>query len=116
MKNKVVAITVFLTFCFTQHTQAEVLKSSLNDQTGVEVTVYNSNLGLVKDIRDITLPKGENELRFQDVASKIIPVTVHVKSLNAPEDFFILEQNYEYDLMDQNKLLDKYVGKKSEIN
>ena len=90
-------------------------KSTLADQEAVEVTVYNNNLGLIKDTRKINLPAGEGELRFMDVASFIMPVTVHVKSINAPDDFAVLEQNYEYDLMNEEKLLDKYVGKKIKL-
>jgi hypothetical protein len=48
-----------------------VSKSTIDDQTAVEVTVYNSNLGLVKDTRKVQLPVGEGELRFMDVASYI---------------------------------------------
>lgn len=90
-------------------------KSTLDDQVAVEVTVYNSNLGLVKDTRKIKLPYGNGELRFMDVAAHIIPVTVHTRSINNPEAFSVLEQNYEYDLMNADKLLDKYVGKKIKI-
>lgn len=93
----------------------DAVKSTLEDQTGVEVTVYNNNLGLVKDTRDVPLTAGEGELQFMDVASYILPVTVHVKSLNGSEAFQVLEQNYEYDLMNYNKLLDKYVGKEIKI-
>lgn len=92
-----------------------VSKSTIDDQVNVEVTVYNNNLGLIKDTRKVELPPGEGELRFMDVASHIMPVTVHAKSLNFPDDFSILEQNYEYDLMSADKLLDKYVGKKIKI-
>ena len=92
-----------------------VQKSSIADQIGIKVTVYNNNLGLVKDIRKIQLPLGQGELRFMDVASHIMPVTVHTKSLNKPEALNILEQNYEYDLINSKKLLDKYVGKKIKI-
>lgn len=90
---------------------AQALKSTIEDQKNIEVTVYNNNLGLVKDMRFLRLPQGEGELRFMDVAAAIIPETVHIKSLNFPKDFSVLEQNYEYDLMNGNKLLDKYVGK-----
>ncbi len=90
-------------------------QSTAGDQTDVEVTVYNSNLGLIKDLRAIDIPPGKGELRFMDVASHIMPVTVHVKSLDGPETFHVLEQNYEYDLMDGKKLLDKYVGKTIKI-
>lgn len=95
--------------------RAEVFQSTLDDQTAVDVTVYNSNIGLIKDTRSITLPKGVNELRFMDVAATIKPVTVAVKSLAAPDQFMVLEQNYEYDLMNSQKLLDKYVGKTVKI-
>jgi hypothetical protein len=92
-----------------------VLKSTAADQIGVEVTVYNSNLGLVKDVRSIKLPEGSGELRFMDVAQHIKPATVSVKSLSNPGAFNVLEQNYEYDLINPKKLLDKYVGKKIKI-
>jgi len=92
-----------------------VSKTTADDQTNVEVTVYNSNLGLIKDTRKVTIPRGEVELRFTDVASQIMPVTVHVKSLNYPGKFSVLEQNYEYDLINEKKLFDKYVGKKIKI-
>jgi hypothetical protein len=92
-----------------------VSKSTVDDQVAVQVTVYNNNLGLIKDTRKVVLPSGEGELRFMDVASYIMPVTVHTKSLNRPDDFSVLEQNYEYDLMNADKLLDKYVGKKIKL-
>lgn len=92
-----------------------VSKSTADDQVSIEVTVYNNNLGLIKDTRKLALPRGEGELRFMDVASHIMPVTVHAKSLNRPEDFTVIEQNYEYDLINAEKLLDKYVGKKIKI-
>ena len=43
---------------------AEPAKSDVNDQVGVKVTIYNNNLGLIKDMRKVTLPVGEGELRF----------------------------------------------------
>ncbi len=90
---------------------AEPAKSTMDEQVGVEVTVYNSNLGLIKDVREVRLPDGEGELQFMDVASAIIPETVRVRSLNHPEQLQLLEQNYEYDLISPQKLLEKYVGK-----
>src|SRR5512137_1595336 len=90
-------------------------QSTAEEQIGVEVTVYNSNLGLVKDLRKIELPKGKGELRFMDVAAHIMPATVHATSANQPDLFKVLEQNYEYDLISAAKLLDKYVGKKIKI-
>ncbi|MEJ2696089.1 MAG: DUF4139 domain-containing protein [Candidatus Sulfobium sp.] len=89
--------------------------TGLQDQTGVSVTVYNTNLGLIKDRRTISLPKGTEELRFMDVASHIIPTSVYIKSEGATDGFRILEQNYEYDLLNPQKLLDKYVGKEVKL-
>ena len=68
-------------------------QSTLADQAAIELTVYNSNIALVKDTRQVTLPTGEGELRFMDVASSINPVTVSARSLNFPTDFSILDQN-----------------------
>jgi len=89
--------------------------STLRDQTGVSLTVYNNNLGLVKDQRRITLDPGKGELRFMDVASGIIPASVSIKSLTSAKSLRILEQNYEYDLLNPQKLLDKYVGKEVKL-
>jgi hypothetical protein len=89
--------------------------SGLEDQTGVAVTIYNVNLGLVKDQRRINLMRGTGELRFMDVASLIVPASVNIKSLADSESLRVLEQNYEYDLLNPQKLLDKYVGKEVKL-
>ena len=81
-------------------------------QRDVMVTIYNGNLGLVKDVREVRLPAGMTEVQFMDVAAQIDPTTVHLRSLTDPAGLRILEQNYEYDLLSSEKLLEKYVGKK----
>lgn len=108
-----------LTFCldisaapFSMSQEALPTRSTTSqDQQSLMLTVYNSNLGLVKDIRTIELSNGVSELRFMDVASQINPATVHIKSLTNPTEFSVQEQNYEYDLLNPQKLLDKYIGK-----
>ena len=90
--------------------------STMADQTAVNLTVYNMGRGLVKDVRKLTIPSGQGELRFMDVASQIMPQTVHVKSLTSTDKFRVLEQNYEYDLISRSKLLDKYVGQKIKLS
>ena len=82
-----------------------------NDQKDMSITIYNGNLGLVKDVRELQLPAGTHEVKFMDVASQIDPTSVHLKSLTDPTGVRILEQNYEYDLLNPQKLLDKYVGR-----
>jgi hypothetical protein len=87
------------------------ITTTLTDQTDLALTVYNSNLSLVRDVRQLTLPAGETRLRFMDIAASINPATVHFRSLTEPAKLSVLEQNYEYDLLDPNKLLQKYVGR-----
>jgi hypothetical protein len=85
--------------------------STLDDQSELALTVYNSDLALVRDVRTLRLPNGEFDLRFMDIAATVNPATVHLRSLTEPPRLGILEQNYEYDLLDPVKLLRKYVGR-----
>src|SRR5438094_8177926 len=85
--------------------------TSLNDQTDLNVTVYNSNIALVRDVRQLLLPSGSFRLKFMDIAATVNPATVHFRSLNDPEKLGVIEQNYEYDLLEPAKLLHKYVGR-----
>src|SRR5229473_4228686 len=85
--------------------------TTARDRQSVNITVYNSNLGLVRETRRLTLPNGQIALRFADVTAQIRPETVHLASLLAPAALRILEQNYQYDLLNPGKLLDKFVGK-----
>jgi hypothetical protein len=81
------------------------------DQVDLSLTIYNGNLALIRDVRQIHLQPGVAPLRFEDVASSINPATVHFRSLTAPSRLSVIEQNYEYDLLDPQKLLQKYVGR-----
>jgi len=85
--------------------------TSLSDQTELNVTVYNSNIALIRDLRQLTLPTGTFRLKFMDIAATVNPATVHFRSLTDPEKLSVIEQNYEYDLLEPAKLLHKYVGK-----
>lgn len=86
-------------------------ESTGSDQTDLALTVYNSNIALVRDTREISLQSGESALRFMDIAASINPATVHLRSLTEPDKLDIVEQNYEYDLLEPAKLLQKYVGR-----
>jgi hypothetical protein len=85
--------------------------TSLTDQSDLAVTVYNSNIALVRDVRQLTLPPGAFRLKFMDIAATVNPATVHFRSLTEPEKLGVIEQNYEYDLLEPAKLLHKYVGR-----
>lgn len=85
--------------------------TTLNDQSELSITVYNSDLALVRDVRNLQLARGTGSLRFMDIAATVNPATVHFRSLTEPSQVSVLEQNYEYDLLDPDKLLRKYVGR-----
>ena len=78
----------------------------------VQLTVYNANFALVRDTRSISFIKGVNSLDIEDVAAKIDPTSVLFKSLTAPNSVSILEQNYQYDLINPENILNKSVGQK----
>src|SRR5688572_12833140 len=85
--------------------------TTLDDQVDLNVTVYNSDIALVRDVRNIELPRGTFDLSFMDIAATVNPATVHFRSLTEPSRVSVLEQNYEYDLLEPEKLLRKYVGR-----
>jgi hypothetical protein len=91
--------------------QSATPSTTQKDQIDLAVTVYNSNVALVRDVRQISLPSGNFSLKFEDVAASINPQTVHFRSLSEPAKLAVVEQNYEYDLLDPAKLLQKYVGR-----
>ena len=74
------------------------------------VTVYNDNLGVIKDIRRIDIKKGTSTIELSDVAQQIDPTSVHIK-LNGE----VLEQNYQYDLVSLDKILRKYIDRNIEL-
>jgi hypothetical protein len=78
---------------------------------GYSLTVYNNDLVLVRDRRRFPVEKGTGTLRFEDIAQTLDPTSVNVASLTDPKGFRVLEQNYEYDLVNQSKLLSRYVGR-----
>lgn len=70
----------------------------------LNVTVYNDNLGVIRDIRKIDISKGQSKISITNVAENIDPTSVHIKI-----DGTVLEQNYQYDLVSMNKILQKYI-------
>jgi hypothetical protein len=109
----VLGMSAWLAVSAAEAGQAVPGRSTLTPEQRKEmsVTIYNGNLGLVRDVRDLQLSVGVHEVRFMGVASQIDPTSMHLKSLTEPTAVRILEQNYEYDLLNPQKLLDKYVGK-----
>lgn len=113
--QRLIAFTLTIACCLLLATNANAQTTSVTttarDRRSVNVTVYNSNIGLVRETRSLSLPTGRVALNFADVAAQIRAETVHLASLTATDSLRILEQNYQYDLLNPGKLMDKYVGR-----
>jgi hypothetical protein len=86
----------------------------MDDSTSREslaITVYNNNLGVIRDVRKFNIANGVSDAKMTDVPSLIDPTSVKITALDHPKDFEVTEQNYEYDLVNQDKLLEKYIDK-----
>lgn len=97
------------------HAQMEEQRSTLADQQEVAVTIYNENLALVKDQRKLQLKRGASSLAFRDVSARMRPETALLRSTTAPGSLSVLEQNFDFDLLTPQKLLEKYVGRSVSI-
>lgn len=87
------------------------IRSTISDQQSVAVTIYNNNLALVKDQRKVKLSSGMQKLAIRDVSAQMRPETALLRSLSNPGSLTTLEQNFDFDLLTPEKLLEKYVGK-----
>ncbi|MBI5501718.1 MAG: DUF4139 domain-containing protein [Deltaproteobacteria bacterium] len=91
--------------------QTQAARTTAADRTSAAVTIYNQNMGLVREVRSFDVPAGELELAFEDVTAQIRPETVHVKDLGSGQTLRVLEQNYRYDVLAPSSLIEEYVGK-----
>src|SRR3984957_19880291 len=80
-----------------------------------EITVYNQGFGLVKEYRVLSLKQGRQTLAIDNVAALIQPNTVGFKSISADGSIDVLEQNYQYDLINTQAILNKAVGSKTRL-
>lgn len=77
----------------------------------VHITIYNDNLALVRDVRDMDFPKGIGEVLFRDVAGKMDATSVHFSASGVQ----MLEQNFDYDLVSTDKLMQKYLDEEVQL-
>ena len=110
--KKTMLCLVCVVLAATAANGAEKPKTELEMGPGVGVTIYNSGFALVKERRLLELKKGVQTIRFDGVARAIDPASVLFESLTDPKSVTILEQNYEFDLVNANAILNKYLGKK----
>jgi hypothetical protein len=94
---------------------ASARRSLAADRQHVALTVYNSNFALVREERRLSLGTGRVALAYEDVSAHVQPATVHLRSLDLADGLRVIEQNYRYDVLTPETLLQKYVGKRLEL-
>ncbi|MCX6122421.1 MAG: hypothetical protein NTX44_12500 [Ignavibacteriales bacterium] len=108
----------FLVFCWLivigSHSPAQI-KQSASERISVDLTIYNQNLALVREERTIDLLKGLNRITIPDIPATLDGTSLHFSSLTDPSAVKVLEQNYQYDLVHEAKLMEKYIGKEVEF-
>ncbi len=102
--KKTFAFIFALIFCTSFINAQETGRKSLN------VTIYNDDLGVIRDLRTLDLKKGASEVKVTDVADQIDMTSVHIKL-----DGNVIEQNFQYDLVSFLKVLQKYIDKEIEL-
>ena len=107
------ALLLLTAGCFAEAPQlhAEEMRTTLDDQKSVAVTIYNENLALVKDTRSVILDTGDIQLAYRSVSAQLRPETALLKNVAKPSALRIIEQNFDFDLLTPQKLLEKYTGK-----
>ncbi len=84
-------------------------------RSSVDLTIYNQNLSLIREERPVEIPNGISRLVLPDIPATIDGTSLHFSSLTDPTAVRVLEQNYQYDLVSQAKMLEKYIGKTVEF-
>lgn len=107
MKTIIASVLTFILLNQPSQAFTDEYITTLDDQQSISLTIYNQNLALIKDRRAIILPEGSNTLAFREVSARMKPETALLSS----KEMTVLEQNFEFDMLTPQALLQKYVGK-----
>jgi hypothetical protein len=110
MQKSVLGAAILLVACGVQAEAARDVGSTEADREAVAVTVYNDDLALVKERRRVDLPAGLVRLSLREVAAQMRPETALLRAVSGPP-LALIEQNFDFDLLTPQKLLEKYVGR-----
>ena len=113
--RKIAAAVAAALACQISHAAVEERPSTLSDQQSVAVTIYNENLALIKDVRRVQLESGLNRLALREVSGRMRAETAQLRSVSNPGTLTMMEQNFNFDLLTPEKLLEKYVGRSVRI-
>lgn len=113
------------------------LATAQNEMSGQALTIYSTarpgalppelyrggasgpavpGYAVVRHQRDIALTRGRNNVRFTDVAALIDPTTVHFESLTDASGTRVIEQNFQFDLVSTQKLMEKYIDRRITVD
>jgi hypothetical protein len=107
MKTRRIAFALIASSLMTGAAASQSLPDAGSSAQGdVSVTIYNSNLALIQDVRQLEIERGRSRVEFPDVSASIRPQTL---SFFAP-DTTIIEQNFDFDLLTPTKLMEKAIG------
>ncbi|MFT6317389.1 MAG: hypothetical protein ACJAWG_002029 [Candidatus Azotimanducaceae bacterium] len=107
-----VSVLVLASLSSLAAAQSRPVQVGEDAQQEMSLTVYNNNFAVVREVREVVLPKGRVELEYQDVARDIDPTSVTVGVAGVGHGFTVLEQNYRYDLLSRDALLSRFINQK----
>ncbi|MDI6765956.1 MAG: DUF4139 domain-containing protein [Bacteroidota bacterium] len=115
MKKTLFLALICLIILGNQVIFAQLKQTTAGERASVDLTIYNQNLSLIREERPINIPKGISRVVIPDIPATIDGTSLHFASLTEVLAVRVLEQNYQYDLVNQTKLLEKYIGKDVEF-
>jgi len=108
MKSTLLTFVLFAAVLGNSAVAQPSKQGNAGERTSVDLTIYNQNLSLIREERTFSLVRGFSSVVVPDIPSTIDGTSVHFMSLTAPDAVRVLEQNYQYDLVHQAKLLERY--------
>ena len=108
MKKSLLAAAALCVLSAPAFAETAVPQSAVKN---LSVTVYNNGLGLVKDTRGVPFEKGANTVSFAGVSAQIQPET----ALFSGDGVRVIEQNFNFDLLNRKSLLQKFLGKQIKV-
>ncbi len=115
LRTQLCVLSVIVAVIFFPLVHADEIKTTVDDQQSLSLTVYNQDLALIRDVRKIPFDKGVNQLAVREVSARIRPETAIITSLSHPAALTLIEQNFDYDLLTPQQLLQKYVGRQVRV-
>lgn len=112
MKKSFVLALILLT---TGLVHSQMQRTTAGARISADLTIYNQNLSLIREERNVNVAKDLSRVVIPDIPSTIDGTSLHFRSITDPAAMRVLEQNYQYDLVSQAKLMEKYIGKDVEF-